>query len=126
MLSGSFVTLHRQLPKPQAGLRLNQALMNAVAEGAPYRYLLATRTGAVIGASEPDMMMAAFTARADGKINADTLASKVTERLVTLGRGILKAGNRLTARDEIFAEVRDIAEKFSTETITTWKALGIV
>lgn len=103
---------------------LNRALMKAVFQGAPYRYLVSSALPWVIGATDSDMILG-FLVINNPKLDATGLGRLFAENLISLGRGLLREGKPVTAPDEVKAYSIEIARTFLTRTLPNWQRLGI-
>ncbi|OYW64123.1 MAG: hypothetical protein B7Z40_14180 [Bosea sp. 12-68-7] len=125
MLHAGMVTLWAPPLDKRPANALNKAITAAVAEGAPYRYLVAAETGAVLQADHTDIIMlhAVF---ADPQImESDALAGKLIDGVIALGKGLVKDGQPLRDRVSMLPYARTLATAFLETTLPKWKAQGI-
>lgn len=125
LLSAGQVSLHHPAPDGEAVRLLNQVISTGVAEGAPYRYLIAGNTGAVTTAGDVEMLLLSFTFDS-GEIDGDTMADRAVDRLLLLRKALVKDGETLTSRETMLPRARELVQEFRTVTLPRWRTLGIV
>lgn len=125
MLHADWVSLFMPADAVEPAHRLNRAIMTAVAAGAPYRYVLAPATGAVVQASETEMIMALHVLD-HGHGDAVARAEFLVARLAQLGRSLVQDGKAITDPAAIKARALEIAQEFEQKTIPLWQSGGIL
>ncbi|MDB9525148.1 class I SAM-dependent methyltransferase [Oscillatoria sp. CS-180] len=124
MLSAGHITFFRPPHDRGPALALNKAIAIAVAEGAPYRFVIASRIGHVLTVSDVDLMFLAETFN-NPNVAAVDLGSALTTRLLTLGRGLTQNGKPLTTQETLLPYAEELAQKFLHQTLPKWKELGV-
>lgn len=109
----------------RASRQLNSVVISEVAEGAPYRYLVGSAIPWVFQVSDLDMMFA-YVKIKNPKADAGILANSVTEKLLALGRTIVKDGKPVTEKEELRERLFELADIFLNRTLPNWQRLGIV
>jgi SAM-dependent methyltransferase len=125
MMSAGHISLNHPAPDGDAVRRLNRAIATAVADGAPYRYMIAGKTGAVMTAGDVEMLFLSFLLE-DGEMDLDLLAGKAVDRLLLLGKTLVKDGTALTNRETMLPYARELAEQFTNKTLPRWRTLGVL
>ncbi|MBC7357609.1 MAG: methyltransferase regulatory domain-containing protein [Desulfacinum sp.] len=125
MLHAGHVALARGLPQDKPAKALNRALASAVLNGAPYRNLLAPNLPWVLSASDGDIMLAGLLMQ-HPKASAAQLAALWTQRLLALGRGLMKDGQSLTTREAMLPRAEELASTFLAKTAPQWQRLGVI
>lgn len=103
---------------------LNRALMAQAAQGAPYKFLIASALPWVITASDGDQMLAHLHTQ-HPKASAQELGSRFAQQLAQLGRGLAKDGQPLTTLEAMTPRAVELAQAFLDKTATHWKRLGV-
>ncbi len=124
MLNAGYVGFFRPLANPQPALALNRAIAQAVAEGAPYRFVVASQTGNVLTVSDVDLIFL-HQVMQQADLQPLELGERLTDCLLTLGKGLMKDGNPCTRREDLLPYAQTLAQTFLQETLPTWKKLGI-
>lgn len=124
MLNAGHITFYRPPSDRQPALALNEAIAIATANGAPYRFVLASQLGYVLTVSDVDLMFLAVIL-AQPQLSATELGKALTERLIILGKGLAKDGQPLTQREQLQPYTIELAEKFLQQTLPQWKDWGI-
>ena len=110
---------------PRAAKALNRVLIESASRGAPYRYLIASALPWVVSAGDVDQILASFHIT-HPKADRKSLGTYLTERLISLGRGLLVDGKPITSREDILPRAEELAEAFLEKTLPNWRKLGIV
>lgn len=105
-------------------LALNRAIAIAVSQGAPYRFVIASHIGHVLTVSDVDLMLLAKTFEKPD-IQAAELGTDLTERLISLGKGLTQDGKALTTREALQPYTERLADAFLQKTLSRWKEYGI-
>ena len=126
MLHAGFVALHKPVAKKKPAKALNRAIVESVANGGPYNYLIASEIGNVLQVKDTDMMMLHEVLNDPAAKNADKLAQKLVARLITLGKGLVRDGEALRNQDAMTPYAQTLAEGFLATTFEKWKKLGVV
>lgn len=102
----------------------NAAIASAVARGAPYRHLAATKIGSAIAASDSEMLLLnAYLGEPEGF--AGNAGKALQDNLGRLGRKLGKDGTALTGEAEA-AEIARLVATFEAETLPRWRRIGVV
>lgn len=124
LLHGGQVALHQPAGDAKLAARVNQALAHAVAEGAPYNYLVAAHCGQALGTGPIDMLLLDALAQGTPPQPA-LLAAALRQRLAALGSSLQKAGQALTDEAAIAHEALHLAGQFVQVRLPEWKRLGV-
>ena len=105
-------------------LALNRAIAIATANGAPYRFAIASKLGHVITVSDVDLMLLTATFDQPQGTAAEWGAALV-ERLLVLGKGLSQQGKPLTKRADLLPYATQLAETFLQKTLPKWREYGV-
>ena len=105
---------------------LNRAIAQAVAQGAPYNYLVAPACCYVFNAKDSDLMFLAATLTHKGPLKPETLAQWLVQQLLVLGKGLKDGEAALTTAEAMMPKAKELAQTFLTQTLPTWKRLGVI
>jgi SAM-dependent methyltransferase len=124
MLNAGHITFYRPPTDRAPALALNRAIATATAQGAPYRFAIASSIGHVITVSDVDLIfMAESYDQPD--MPAATLGAAMTNRLLNLGKGLTRDGQPLTTRETIQPYAVELADRFMKNTLPQWRSLGV-
>jgi hypothetical protein len=87
--------------------------------------MIAGKTGAVMTAGDVEMLFLSFLLE-DGEMDLDLLAGKAVDRLLLLGKTLVKDGTALTNRETMLPYARELAEQFTNKTLPRWRTLGVL
>ena len=124
MLNAGHITLFCPPADRAPALALNREIAIATAQGAPYRFAIASNLGHVLTVSDVDLMFLAETFE-QPQIAADALGAALTERLIALGKGLTQNGQPLTSRDALRPYTQTLANTFLQSTLPRWRELGV-
>lgn len=124
LLHAGHVALHRAGADLKAVRRINQAIARAVAEGAPYNYLVAAQCGQAMAAGVVDLLLLDTLAEG-GAPKAPALATGLLQRLAAQGRSLRKDGAALAEPDAARQEAQTLAEQFLATRLPEWQRLGV-
>jgi SAM-dependent methyltransferase len=124
MLNAGHITFYLPLGNPQPALDLNRAIALAVAEGAPYRFVIATQIGYVLTVSDVDLIFLAQVYK-QPDIQAPELGTQLTDCLLALGKGINRDGKALITQVDLLPHAQEIAVTFLENTLPEWRKLGV-
>jgi len=110
---------------PRAAKALNRVLIESASRGAPYRYLMASALPWVVSAGDVDQILASFHIT-HPKADRKSIGTYLTERLISLGGGLLVDGKPITSREDILPRAEELAQAFLEKTLPNWRKLGIV
>lgn len=125
MISAGQITLHHPAPDLELACRVNRAIVAAVADGAPYRFLIAGHTGAVITVGDVEMLFLSFVLD-DGEMDPAILGERTVDRLLLLGRTLTKEAVALSSCETMLPHARELAEQFTNKTLPRWRTLGVL
>lgn len=125
MMSAGQISLHHPVADAEAVRRLNRAISTAVAEGAPYRYLIAGKTGAVTTVGDTEMLFLSFIFE-DPEATSEIMAGKAVDRLLMLGKALVMDGKALSNKEMMLPRARELAEMFTRDTLPRWRDLGVL
>lgn len=108
----------------KAAKALNRVLIAAAAQGAPYKFLIASALPWVITASDGDQMLAHLHTQ-HPKASAEELGRRLAQQLAQLGRGLSKDGQPLTTLEAMTPRAVELAQAFLDKTAAHWKRLGV-
>ena len=124
MLNEGHIGFYRPPSNRAPALALNRAIAIATANGAPYRFAIASKLGHVLTVSDVDLML--LTGTFDHpQASASDLGTTLVERLLALGKGLTQQGKPLTQRDELLPYATQLAETFLQQTLPKWQSYGI-
>ena len=126
MLHAEMIRLHTPLVEAKPARTLNAVLSQNAAEGGPHRYLAATKTGAVLQATDIEMTMLSEMIADPSITDAKVLASKLVVRLVALGKSLVHEGKPLREATAMMPYAQDLATRFLEKTYPLWKEQGVV
>lgn len=126
MLHAGFVGLHNPVAKKKAAQALNRTIMKNVAQGGPYKYLIAAEIGSVRQVKDTDMMMGHEVLSDTAAKNADQLAQKLVTRLLGLGKALVRDGEALRDQEVMMPYAKTLADGFLSATVENWKKLGVI
>jgi len=124
LLDAGYVDLARPAANKKPAKALNKALIQRIAEGAPYSSLIAAEFGGVMTTSLPDVIMAQGVQQKTK--DAKGLAKFLVERLTQLGKGLVRDGEKLRDKAAMMPYAETLAETFLTTTLPSWKKIGIL
>jgi hypothetical protein len=124
MVNAGHITFYRPPSDRAPALALNRAIAAATAQGAPYRFAIASSIGHVITVSDVDLIFMAESYE-QPNIPAETLGAAMTTRLLNLGKGLTRDGKPLTNREAIQPYAVELADKFLKNTLPKWRSLGV-
>lgn len=127
LLHGGQIALQHSQADLRHVQRVNLALAVAVAEGAPYRYLLSAHSGQALPVSPIDLLLLDALGPAGSKAQGtpEALANALLQRLAALGSNLQKDGQPLTDPEAAKAEARTQAEQFIATRLPSWRRLGL-
>mgnify|MGYP006292291909 FL=1 len=126
MLHAGYVGLHKPVAKKKPAKALNRTILQSVSQGAPYNYLIAPEIGNVLQVKDTDMMMAHEVLNDASAKDASKLAQKLTNRLLSLGKGLVQDGQALRDQQSMAPYASRLAEEFLRQTFENWKKLGVL
>lgn len=126
MLHAGFVGLHRPVAEKKPAKALNRTIVENVARGGPYNYLIAAEIGNILQVKHADMMMLYEILNDPAVESAEKLSHKLVSRLATLGRALVKDGQALQDEKSVMSYASTLAEEFLDTTLEHWKKIGVV
>ncbi|MGF1458064.1 MAG: methyltransferase regulatory domain-containing protein [Leptolyngbyaceae cyanobacterium] len=124
MLSAGQITFYHPPRDRAPALALNREIAVATANGAPYRFAIASQIGHVVTVSDVDLILLAARFEHPNATAAD-LGMSLTERLLAMNKGLTQAGQALTTREALQPYATDLAETFLQKTLPKWQEFGI-
>ena len=124
MLNAGHIAFYCPPADRQPALALNRAIATATANGAPYRFVIASNLGHVMTVSDVDLIFLAEITENPG-IEAVELGSALVTRLINLGKGLTKDGHPLTTRETLSPYAEELASRFLKTTLPKWVEVGI-
>jgi SAM-dependent methyltransferase len=124
MLNAGYIGFYCPPVDPQPALALNREIAIAVAEGAPYRFVIGSQVGTVLTVSDVDLMFLAKLIT-QGDLAAPQLGNALTDCLLSLGKGLVKDGKPCTIREELLPYTQELAKGFLEQTLPLWKRMGV-
>jgi len=124
MLNAGHVTFYRPPQNRAPALALNRQIAIATANGAPYRFAIASKLGHVLTVSDVDLIFLATTFD-QPEASATDLGTGLANRLLALGKGLTHQGNPLTTRETLVPYATELATAFLQKTLPKWRDLGI-
>ncbi len=112
MLHAGMIRLHTSLVEAKPAKALNVALSQKVADGGPYRYLIASNTGAVLRTGEIEMIMLSEMIADPSITDVNVLANKLVARLVALGKNLVQEGKPLRDATAMMPYAQSLAVRF--------------
>ncbi|MCX7946871.1 MAG: class I SAM-dependent methyltransferase [Hydrogenophilus sp.] len=105
---------------------LNAILLDQIALGAPYRQILAPRLGAVVTASDIDLLALDLLRRTPTLAdNPEALAQALDAKLRQLHRTLTRDGLPITDPADHLARSRELTQTFLTQTRPLWQNWGL-
>lgn len=124
MLNEGHIGFYRPPSDRAPALALNRQIAIATANGAPYRFAIASKLGHVLTVSDVDLMF--LTATFDTpNASATDLGQSLVNRLLSLGKGLTQQGKPLTKREELLPYATELAATFLQKTLPKWRDYGI-
>lgn len=123
LLHGGYVSLWRQ-GDPDRARRVNRAIAQAVAEGAPYTVLTAAHSALATTTSTIDLLLLDAWAENESR-HAGDLAADLMLRLARLDLHLSKDNENITDPDAIRQEAVRLAERFIDRRLPQWRQLGV-
>ncbi|MEM1311191.1 MAG: class I SAM-dependent methyltransferase [Cyanobacteria bacterium P01_H01_bin.153] len=124
MLSAGQIAFYQPPSDLTPALSLNRQIAIATANGAPYRFAIASKLGHVLTVSDVDLIFLATTFEQPQAQTAE-LGSALTDRLLALGKGLTQQGKPLTKREDLLPYATQLAETFQQKTLPKWQEYGI-
>jgi SAM-dependent methyltransferase len=124
MLNAGHIAFYRPPSDRAPALALNRAVAIATANGAPYRFVIASHIGHVLTVSDVDLIFLAETLQKPD-ISANELGAALANRLLNLGKGLSKDGKALTTLDALKPYGEELAGRFLQQTLPKWRELGV-
>lgn len=126
MLHAGFVGLHKPVSKKKPAKALNRSIIQSVANGAPYNYVIAPEIGNVLQVKDTDMMMAFEITANQAAKDPEKLGQALTTRLLGLGKALVKDGQPLRDKQSMAPYAQELATVFLQNTLPNWTKLGVV
>jgi hypothetical protein len=126
LLQAGMARLHAPAADTAPARALNRALMNQVAQGAPYGYLAAAETGAVLSVSDTEMIMLAAVTAQGGPTERGPLSEALVRQLVSLRKALVHEGKPLRTPDEMRQHAETLAGIFLDRSLPAFRAQGVV
>lgn len=126
LLQAGMARLHAPAADQAPARALNRAIMHKVAQGAPYGYLAAAETGAVLAVSDTEMIMLAAVTEQGGPTERGPLSEVLVRQLVTLRKALVHDGKPLRTPDEMRQQAQALAGTFLDRSLPAFRAQGVV
>lgn len=126
MLHANLVEIDNPPSDPEPAKALNRVMSTKVAAGAPYKYLIGSRTGSVSHYSDVDMIMLAAVTQDPRLATPGPLAKELVSKLLSLGRGLSEGGKSLKSREQMMQKAKQLATSFLNERLPRFKKDGII
>jgi SAM-dependent methyltransferase len=124
MVNEGHIGFYRPPSDRGPALALNRAIAIAAANGAPYRFAIASKLGHVITVTDVDLMLLTVTFDQPQGSPAE-LGAALVERLLVLGKGLSQQGKPLTKREDLLPYATQLAETFLQKTLPKWREYGV-
>ena len=125
LLQSDYVVLNTPASTSGPSIRLNKVIAKAVADGAPYRILIESKTGNVFTASNTDIIMMHEVTSNPAIKTDDALATRLVDKLLRAGKGLKHDDEPLTTKATMLPYAKTLAKDFITSTQQTWKSNGV-
>ncbi|HEY9887957.1 MAG TPA: class I SAM-dependent methyltransferase [Candidatus Obscuribacterales bacterium] len=124
MLNAGHITFFVPPRDREPALALNRAIAIATAQGAPYRFVIASKIGYVLTVSDVDLMFWAEILQQPA-LSAAELGVLLTNRLLLLGKGLTQNDQPLTRREALEPYATELADIFLQKTLPQWHESGV-
>ena len=125
LMHGGYVVLYNPIANKKLAKSLNRVIISEAANGAPYKYLVASDVGAVISVKDTDLIMAHENFGNRNVKDPTELAEILLSKLKSFNKGLVKDGEPLLTRDTMLPYAISLADTFLNETSRNWKKLGV-
>lgn len=124
MLNAGHITFYQPPGDRAPALALNRQIAIATANGAPYRFAIASKLGHVLTVSDVDLIFLA-TLFNQPEASAADLGKALALRLLALGKGLNQQGKALTTHAALTPYATELAANFLQKTLPQWQDLGV-